>query len=109
MPAIPLHLSRIHAEVLLTLRGPAEQRKVEFYSWVWASGKHGGPRLFQPNEGGLRVLFLRDERWLPAYIGDYPSYDLVFQSSWLPSLLSAWDSGRSRSKELLQRLVALRL
>jgi hypothetical protein len=42
-PTIPLFLARIQADVLLTLRGSASNR-VEFYSWVWASGKHPAHR-----------------------------------------------------------------
>jgi hypothetical protein len=42
---IPLYLAKSTAKVLLTVRG-AESKSIEFYSWVWASGKHGGPRLF---------------------------------------------------------------
>src|SRR6266481_3830980 len=38
---IPLYLARIHADVLLTLRGQAG-RSIEFYTWLWASGMHGG-------------------------------------------------------------------
>lgn len=53
VPRIPLYLARMSARVLLTLRGTGTTR-VQFYSWVWASGKHGGPRLFH-------VLFLRND------------------------------------------------
>ena len=72
VPAIPLHLARITADVLLTLRGPV-RATVELYSWVWASGSHGGPRLFHPNPGAIRVLFLRDEGGYLHTVGDYPS------------------------------------
>src|ERR1700730_7990788 len=53
-PTIPLYLARIRADVLLKLRGSVG-RTVEFYSWVWASGSHGGPRLFHPTPGSSHV------------------------------------------------------
>jgi len=107
-PTIPLHLARINADVLLTVHGQA-RTTVEFYSWVWASGSHGGPRLFHPNPGGIRVIFLRDEGGYLHTVGDYPSYDLVLRSNWLPALLSAWKSGQMSDADAVQRLVALRL
>jgi hypothetical protein len=107
VPTIPLHLARISADVLLTLRGPV-RGTVEFYSWVWASGSHGGPRLFHPNPGGIRVVFLRNEGGYLHTVGDYPSYDLELRSRWLPALLSAWNSGEESGAGPLERLVALR-
>ena len=104
---IPLYLARIRAKVLLTLRGPA-RGSVEFYSWVWASGKHGGPRLFSPSPGSSHVVFLRWESGYLHTVGDYPSYDLELSSRWLPALLSAWISGRESGTGPLERLVALR-
>jgi hypothetical protein len=105
--AIPLHLARISADVLLTLRGPV-RGTVEFYSWVWASGSHGGPRLFHPYPGATRVVFLRDEGGYLHTVGDYPSYDLELRSRWVPALLSAWNSGQESGADTLERLVALR-
>jgi len=107
-PTIPLHLARINADVLLTVRGGA-RTTVEFYSWIWASGKHGGPRLFHANPGGIRVIFLRDDGGYLHTVGDYPSYDLELYSNWLPALLSAWKSDQMSGAEPLERLVALRL
>jgi hypothetical protein len=107
LPTIPLHLARIGADVLLTLRGKV-RGTVEFYSWVWASGSHGGPRLFHPNPGAIRVVFLRDEGGYLHTVGDYPSYDLELPSRWLPALLSAWNSGEESGAGPLERLVALR-
>ena len=107
VPAIPLHLARIRADVLLTLRGPV-RGTVKFYSWVWASGSHGGPRLFHPIPGAIRVVFLRDEGGYLHTVGDYPSYDLELPSRWLPALLSAWNSGQESGADPLERLVALR-
>ena len=37
-PRIPLHLAKMSARVLLTMRG-GHTKRIEFYSWVWASGK----------------------------------------------------------------------
>ncbi|MBZ5728421.1 MAG: hypothetical protein LAP87_25995 [Acidobacteriia bacterium] len=106
-PSIPLYLARIRADVLLTLRG-AVQDKVEFYSWIWASGSHGGPRLFHPNPGKIRVLFLRREAGYWHTVGDYPSYDLELPSRWVPALMSNWKSGHENRPDPLERLVALR-
>ena len=106
-PAIPLHLARITADVLLTLRGPV-QDQVEFFSWVWASGSHGGPRLFSPNLGAFRVIFLRNEGGYLHTVGDYPSYDLQLPSSWVPTILSDWNSAYGTRLDPLERLVALR-
>jgi hypothetical protein len=107
-PTIPLHLARIRADVLLTIRGPV-LGNVEFYSWVWASGKHGGPRLFHPSQGSIHVVFLRTENRYLHTVGDYPSYDLELSSRWLPALLSAWNSSRNGDADPLERLVRLRL
>ena len=112
-PTIPLHLARIHADVLLTVPGQdrttLDRTAVEFYSWVWASGTHGGPRLFHPYPGGVRVIFLRQEGGYLHTVGDYPSYDLELNSNWLPALLAAWKSGQSRGADPVEWLVALRL
>ena len=108
MPTIPLYLARIRAKVLLTVRGDP-RNDVEFYSWVWASGKHGGPRLFNPTPGTYHVVFLRPEGKYLHTVGDYPSYDLELRSRWIPDLLSYWRSGRAATLEPLRRVVALRL
>jgi len=107
-PTIPLHLARIGAEVLLTVHGQVRP-SVEFYSWVWDSGSHGGPRLFHPTPGGIRLIFLRDEGGYLHTVGDYPSYDLELRSSWLPALLSSWKSEQMSGADPLVRLIALRL
>lgn len=107
-PAIPLHLARITADVLLRVRGEARST-VEFYSWIWASGSHGGPRLFHPSPGGIRAVFLRNEAGYWHTVGDYPSYDFEFSSGWLPSMLSDWKSGQMVGENAPDRLVSLRL
>ena len=91
----------------LKLRGSVG-RTVEFYSWVWASGSHGGPRLFHPTPGSSHVIFLRQDGGYLHTVGDYPSYDLELRSRWLPALLSAWNSGEATGTDPLERLVALR-
>jgi hypothetical protein len=106
-PRIPLYLARITADTLLTLRGTA-QGHIEFYSWIWASGSHGGPRLFHPNPGAIRVLFLRKEGEYWHTVGDYPSYDLELPRSWAPALVSDWKAGYESRFNPLERLVALR-
>lgn len=107
-PTIPLYLARIRAKVLLTLRGPV-RTKVEFYSWVWASGKHGGSRLFNPLPGSNHVIFLQQESRYLHTVGDYPSYDLELNSRLMPALLAEWHSGRGNADNPLERLVACRL
>lgn len=107
-PTIPLHLARINAEVLLTIQGQAPTT-IEFYSWIWASGSHGGPRLFSPDPGAIRVIFLRDEGGYLHTVGDYPSYDLELSSRWVPALLAGWKSGQVSNADPVERLVALRL
>ena len=107
-PTIPLHLARIRAHVLVALRGPV-RGDVEFYSWVWASGKHGGPRLFHPSPGSSHVVFLRRESGYLHTVGDYPSYDLELSARWLPALLSAWNSTPDVDADPMEHLVGLRL
>jgi hypothetical protein len=80
VPRIPLYLARMSAKVMLTLRG-TETHRVQFYSCVWASGKHGGPRLFHVSPGSVHVLFLRNDSGYLHTVGDYPSYDLELRTS----------------------------
>ena len=108
LPTIPLHLARINADVLLPLRGEVGTT-VEFYSWIWASGSHGGPRLFYPYPGRIRVLFLNQSDGYLHTVGDYPAYDLELRAAWMPRLLKAWNAGERKDDEVLHRLVALRL
>jgi len=105
-PTVALYLARIRADVLLKLRGSVGN-SVEFYSWVWASGKHGGPRLFHATPGSSHVIFLRQDGGYLHTVGDYPAYDLEISSRWLARLLSAWDSRYDIGADPLERLVAL--
>lgn len=107
-PTIPLHLARIKADVLITVRGEA-RKNIKFYSWIWASGSHGGPRLFHAHPGNHSVVFLRDEGGYAHTVGDYPSYDLELYRSWLPTLVRDWNSEKMNGVDPLARLVALRL
>jgi len=70
LPRIPLHLAMISTKVLLTLRGP-DRPELEFYTWVWASEKHGGPRLFHCGPGSVHILFLREDSGYLRTVGDY--------------------------------------
>jgi hypothetical protein len=107
-PTIPLHLARVSARVLLTLRG-TERQAVEFYSWVWASGSHGGPRLFHVWPGSKHILFLREEGGYLHTVGDYPAYDLEVSSDWLPEFESELKSTRESSFDLFERIATVRL
>jgi hypothetical protein len=102
-PAIPLHLARIQAKVLLPIRG-FDAANVEFYSWVWASGKHGGARLFKPYPEYTHVVFLRRDGEYLHTVGDYPGYDVELR---LPfgKLISAWNS-EGGNLDPIARLVA---
>lgn len=108
IPVIALYLARIRAEVLLEVQGTAPAN-VEFYSWIWNSGSHGGPRLFHPYPDRIRAVFLRSEDGFLHTVGDYPSYDLELNSDWVPALVSAWRAGQLNTLEPADRLVALRL
>lgn len=105
---IPLHLARMDAEVVLPVRGEAGQ-KVTFYSWVWNSGQHGGPRLFQPVPGSIHVMFLDREGEYWHTVGDYPYYDIPLRAEWVSAIVRAWEVGERREAEPLHRLTALRL
>jgi len=107
-PTIPLHLARVSARVLLTLRS-TERQAVEFYSWVWVSGKHGGPRLFHVYPGSKHILFLREEAGYLHTVGDYPAYDLEIPSAWLPAFLAEWKLNRESSSDLFERIATARL
>jgi hypothetical protein len=108
IPVIPLQLARISAEPLLTLDGIANER-VEFYSWVWASGKHGGPRLFNPTPGSVHVLFLMRESGYLHTVGDYPAYDIEVRLQFVKNFIANWEAGVLRGADLLERTASVRL
>jgi hypothetical protein len=108
IPVIPLHLARIWAKPLLTVAGNANE-PVEFYSWVWASGKHGGPRLFNPTPGSVHVLFLmRDSGYLHT-VGDYPSSDIEVRLGFVKNFIASWEAGFLREADLLERIAGVLL
>jgi hypothetical protein len=107
-PRIPLYLAKITAKALLTLRG-AEPKNIEFYSWVWASGKHGGPRLFLGYTGSVHVLFLKNDAGYLHTVCDYPNCDLQIGSKWSTALIDTWRAGYGQDMELAERIVAVRL
>jgi hypothetical protein len=106
LPAIPLHLAKISAKPLLYLRG-SETANIEFYSWVWASGKHGGPRLFHPTPGSFHVLFAKLDSGYLHSVGDYPSYDIEIRSDCIQKFIAEWETGFLRDADLLQRIAAV--
>ena len=108
MPKIPLCLAKISAKVLLPLRGLVPGH-IQFYSWVWVSGKHGGPRLFHPSPGSVHVLVLGGESGYLHTVGDYPAYDLEIHSRSLPGFIAAWHAGYAQDGTLMERIVAVRL
>ena len=103
---VPLHLAQISADAVLTLRGNV-RGPMRFYSWVWASGKHGGERLFHPFPNYCHVLFLREEAGYLHTVGDYPAYDLEFSCNRLPAILSGLESNSGDGPDLLERLVTV--
>ena len=108
IPFIPLHLARILAKPLLTLNGTANE-PLEFYSWVWASGKHGGPRLFNPDPTSVHILFLiRDFGYLHT-VGDYPAYDIELRLQVVKKFIANWKAGILRGADLLERIAAVLL
>ena len=108
IPVIPLHLAKITAKPLLSIRGTATG-PVEFYSWIWASGKHGGPRLFSATPDSVHVLFLtRDSGYLHT-VGDYPAYDIEVRLQFVQRFIANWEAGYLRGADLLERIAAVRL
>jgi hypothetical protein len=105
---IPLYLARIAAKVLLTFQGEAPG-KIEFYSWVWASAKHGGPRLFHPWPQSAHILFLNTDSGYLHTVGDYPAYDLEIPSSWLPDFITESRLGNCANANVIERIVDARL
>jgi hypothetical protein len=108
IPLIPLHLAKISAKPLLFMRG-SNTGPVEFYSWIWASGKHGGPRLFHATPDSFHVLFLIPDAGYLHTVGDYPSYDIEIRSYCVPNFIAKWESGFLREADMLERIVAVLL
>ncbi len=104
---VPLRLAQISANVLLPLRGHTGG-PIEFYSWVWASGMHGGGRLFNYQPGYIHVLFLRWEGGYLHTVGDYPAHDLRVDRSWLPAMISRLQSSQDGTGPF-ERLVTVLL
>jgi hypothetical protein len=106
--SIPLNLAEISAKVLLTVRG-SERSDIQFYSWIWASGNHGGRRLFHASPESIHVLFLKEESGYLHTVGDYPAYDLEIRHRWLPAFLADWRAGYEQGGGLIERVVAVRI
>ncbi len=108
LPQIPLYLAKMSARVLLPLRG-TQTDTITFYSWVWASGTHGGPRLFDAGKGSIHILFLKPESGYLHTVCDYPNCDLEIGSKWSPVLAEYWRFGYAKELDLPERIVATRL
>jgi hypothetical protein len=108
VPTIPLHLARISAKRLLTIRGNGTG-PLDFYSWVWASGKHGGPRLFHATPDSVHVLFLNYDSGYLHTVGDYPAYDVEVPSQFMQKFITTWEAGYLQGADLLERIAAVRL
>jgi hypothetical protein len=108
VPVIPLHLAKISAKPLLFLRG-SESDHITFYSWIWASGKHGGPRLFHATPESFHVLFLKRDYSYLHTVGDYPSYDIEVRSDRAQNFTSGWEAEPLRGEDLLERIAAVLL
>lgn len=104
--SIPLHLARISANAVLGLRGNL-RGPIQFYSWVWASGQHGGERLFRPLPGYWHVLFLREENRYLHTVGDYPAYDLPIRRDLVPATLAALQAGPENGSDVIERIVSV--
>jgi hypothetical protein len=108
IPVIPLRLARISIKPLVSLVGEGTP-PTEFYSWVWASGKHGGPRLFHPTPDSVHVLFLTEDSGYLHTVGDYPAYDLEVSSRLVQNFIDTWRAGYFQGADLLERIAAVRL
>jgi hypothetical protein len=108
MPSIPLHLATVTAKSLLVLRGTAPSR-LRFYSWVWASGKHGGPRLFTTSNGDVHFLFLKKDSNYLRTVGDYLAYDIRLPVRLVAPFIAGWHSGYEHQRTAVERLVAVGL
>ena len=105
---IPLQLARIRADVLYSLRG-GRLGPMQFYSWIWTSGMHGGDRLFRPDPGSVHVLFLRDQGGYLHTVGDYPNYDIPLRKAWAPSIIAELRGSTGAEAGVLERFVTARM
>lgn len=104
----PLNLARIEAKVLLTLRGTVRNKdKVEFHSWLWNAGKHGGQRLFRPRPGAVSVVFLREEGGLLRTAGDYPAHDVELDRTHVEALVAEWERSPPGEQKALERVASV--
>ena len=102
-PMAPLRLVRSSANVLLSLRGDV-RGTIQFYSWVWALGTHGGARLFRPYPGYYHVLFLRQESGYLHTVGDYPAYDLEIPRRLVPTVLAGFKASPQSGSDLFEKI-----
>jgi hypothetical protein len=107
-PKIPLYLAKMSAKILLPLRG-TETGTITLYSWVWASGMHGGYRLFRPGKGSVHILFLKSESGYLHTVCHYPNCDLEASSKWSGPFVDWWHAGYAKDLNLPERIVATRL
>ncbi len=107
-PTISMGLMQISARVLVTIRG-SQPETVLFYSWIYAGGKHGGSRLFNPLPGSVHIVFLREDSGILHTVGDYPAYDVEVPTRWLAAFASEWNSGQNIGPDPLERIVAAHL
>ena len=105
---IPLHLARISANAVLGLRGNL-RGPIQFYSWVWASGQHGGERLFRPLPGYWHVLFLREDNGYLHTVGDYPGYDLPIPRDLVTATLAGLQTAPENGSDVVERIVSVLL
>jgi hypothetical protein len=103
-PTIPLHLARVRAQVLLSLRG-GRTGTVGFYSWVWASGKHGGPRLFSAIPGDCHIVLLRRDGPFLRSVGDYAAYDLPIPCGLTDAFMAEWNAANPSEADFWARFV----
>lgn len=100
-PDIPMYPARITAKIHATLRGSLHDT-VEFYSWIWNSGSHGGGRLFDPKTSAFHVLFLTRSTGHLQTVGDYPNYDFLITPVHFQKVLSEFQT--AKRPDLFERL-----
>jgi len=113
-PTIPMILMRISARVVFGLRGN-EQGEIQFYSWRFAGGMHGGPRLFDVWPGSNHILFLRREGDYLHTVGDYPNYDVEISKDArhgkqvLPTIIAGLRPNSLNASDLLERIATAQI